>query len=209
MEETFVYQFNANLLLIILVEIKIQRWRVKGSCLVCEKNWSNSNSLMTVTMVWGHWNWIEPGKLQRGYHHAVSKPSLVISHKSPARQTVEYETTTLSSWGPTAVLIVQQTTSSSAYSSQPFLSADISSKLHLKQTEIKRLLRFFSSFLTLFFFSTALSHWDFPHGKFWLLFLGKASCDRVVLPNPQCMLGVSVFPYSTKLWHELSWTITK
>ena len=28
---------------------------------------------------------------------------------------------------------------------------------------------------------------------------GKASCNRVALPNPRCMLGVLVFPYSTKL----------
>ena len=33
------------------------------------------------------------------------------------------------------------------------------------------------------FFTTVLSHWDFSHGKFRLLFPGKASCDRVTLPN--------------------------
>ena len=183
MEETFVYQFNANLLLIILVGIKIQRWRVKGSRLVCEKNWSNSNSLMTVTMVWGHWNWIEPGKLQRGYHHAVSKPSLVISHKSPARQTVEYETTTLSSWGPTAVLIVQQTTSSSAYSSQPLLNADISSKLHLKQTEIKRLLHFFLHSLHYFFFQLHCPIGIFHMGNSGCFFWEKPAVTELCYPT--------------------------
>ena len=42
---------------------------------------------------------------------------------------------------------------------------------------------------TLKFFSlTVLSNWDFSRGKFELLSLGKASCDRVVLPNVWCML---------------------
>ena len=46
-----------------------------------------------------------------------------------------------------------------------------------------------------FFFLTAvLSRWDFSYGKIWLLSPGKASCDRVALPNPRCMLGVLVFP---------------
>ena len=42
--------------------------------------------------------------------------------------------------------------------------------------------------------TTLLSHRDFFHWKFGLLFMGKTSCDRVVLPNLQCILGVSVFP---------------
>ena len=33
-----------------------------------------------------------------------------------------------------------------------------------------------------------------PHGKFGLLSPGKASCDRVVLPNLLCILGALVFP---------------
>ena len=51
-------------------------------------------------------------------------------------------------------------------------------------------------FLKLFLlFTNALSQWDFSHGKFELLFSpGKASCDRVALPNLRCMLGVLVFP---------------
>ena len=32
---------------------------------------------------------------------------------------------------------------------------------------------------------------------------GKASSDRVALPNLRCMLGVSVFPSFTELWHGL------
>ena len=43
------------------------------------------------------------------------------------------------------------------------------------------------------FLATVLSHWDFFHGKFGLLSLGKASCDEVALPNLQCTLGVLVF----------------
>ena len=39
-----------------------------------------------------------------------------------------------------------------------------------------------------------LSQWDFCHGKFGLLSLGKASFDRVALPNLLCMLVVLVFP---------------
>ena len=37
-----------------------------------------------------------------------------------------------------------------------------------------------------------LSHWDFSHGKFRLPSRGKASCDRVALPNPWCIFGVLV-----------------
>ena len=36
-----------------------------------------------------------------------------------------------------------------------------------------------------FFFTNILSQWDFSLGKFDLLCLGKASCDRVALPNLQ------------------------
>ena len=35
--------------------------------------------------------------------------------------------------------------------------------------------------------------WDFSHGKYGLLSLGKASCDRVALPNILCMLSVIAF----------------
>ena len=38
-----------------------------------------------------------------------------------------------------------------------------------------------------FFFTTALSQWDFSHEKFGLPSTGKASCDRVALPNLRCM----------------------
>ena len=51
------------------------------------------------------------------------------------------------------------------------------------------LLLLFPSFFS-FFFTTVLSQWDFSHGKFGLLSPGKASCDRVVLPNLLCMLVV-------------------
>ena len=40
------------------------------------------------------------------------------------------------------------------------------------------------------FFTTVLFHWVFSHGKLGLLSLAKANCDRVALPNLQCMLGV-------------------
>ena len=43
-------------------------------------------------------------------------------------------------------------------------------------------------------FTTVLSKWDFSNGKFRLLSKGKASCDRVVLPNLKRMLNVFVFP---------------
>ena len=42
-------------------------------------------------------------------------------------------------------------------------------------------------------FTTALSQWDFSNGKFGLPFPGKASCDRVALPDLGCILGVLVF----------------
>ena len=44
------------------------------------------------------------------------------------------------------------------------------------------------------FFTTVLSQWNFPHGKPGLLSPGKASCDRVELPNLRYMLGVLAFP---------------
>ena len=50
-----------------------------------------------------------------------------------------------------------------------------------------------SSFFFLFFFTTVLFQWDFFHGKFRLLSPGKASCNRVALPNLLCMLGVWCF----------------
>ena len=58
----------------------------------------------------------------------------------------------------------------------------------------------FHLFLSLFFITTVLSHWYFFQGKFGLLFFqGKASCDRVALPNLRCMLSVLVFPQSIEL----------
>ena len=49
--------------------------------------------------------------------------------------------------------------------------------------------------VTIFFFlTTALSQWEFSHGKFRLPSLGKASCNRAMLPNLGCMQGVLVFP---------------
>ena len=44
------------------------------------------------------------------------------------------------------------------------------------------------------YFTNVLSHWDFFHGKFGSLSPGKASCDRVALPNLRCTLGVLEFP---------------
>ena len=43
--------------------------------------------------------------------------------------------------------------------------------------------------LLTFFFTTVLSQWDFSRGKFGLPSPGKASCNRVALPNLGCMLG--------------------
>ena len=45
-----------------------------------------------------------------------------------------------------------------------------------------------------FTFSTVSSQWDLSHAKFGLLYPGKASFDRVALPNQGCMLDVLVFP---------------
>ena len=39
-----------------------------------------------------------------------------------------------------------------------------------------------------------LSHWDFSREIFRLLSLGKASCNRVMLPNQRCMLSLLLFP---------------
>ena len=53
--------------------------------------------------------------------------------------------------------------------------------------------------VSFFIFAAILSQWDFSQRKFGLPSPGKASCDRVALPNLRCMLGVLVFPYSTEL----------
>ena len=42
--------------------------------------------------------------------------------------------------------------------------------------------------------TTLLSQWNFSQGKFGLPSLGKATCDRVAIPNLRCMLGVLAFP---------------
>ena len=41
--------------------------------------------------------------------------------------------------------------------------------------------------------TTVLSQWDFSYGKLGLSSLGKASYDKVALPNLRCLLGVLVF----------------
>ena len=59
--------------------------------------------------------------------------------------------------------------------------------------------------LFFFFLLTALSHWDFSHGQLELLSLGKASCDRVALPNLRCTLdGILLFP--GVIHRTLTWT---
>ena len=67
----------------------------------------------------------------------------------------------------------------------------------LSQKILRKSLSYGTAILLLFLlllFTAVLSEWDFSHWKFRLLFPGKASCDRVVLPNLLCMLGVLVFP---------------
>ena len=44
------------------------------------------------------------------------------------------------------------------------------------------------------FYTNVLSQWDFSYGEFGLPSPGKASCDRVALPNLGCMLGALVLP---------------
>ena len=65
--------------------------------------------------------------------------------------------------------------------------------LSLARTFNWNVLYFYFEFFFFLLFTTVLSEWDFSHGKFGLLSPGKASCDRVALPNLPCMLGVLVF----------------
>ena len=51
-----------------------------------------------------------------------------------------------------------------------------------------------SGFDDFFFEQLYCPFWDFSHGKFGVLSPGKASCDRVALPNLRCMHAVFVFP---------------
>ena len=55
-------------------------------------------------------------------------------------------------------------------------------------------LRFFLFFLPLHCPIGIFLLWEI-----WVASPGKASCNRVALLNPRCMLGVSVFPYFTEL----------
>ena len=59
------------------------------------------------------------------------------------------------------------------------------------QSDVRELMS--CDFFELLLFTTVLSQWDLPHGRIRLLSPGKASCDRVKLPNLWCMLGVLVF----------------
>ena len=52
------------------------------------------------------------------------------------------------------------------------------------------------------FFTTALSHWDFPHGKSGLLSPGKASCDSHAT---QPILVAGYFSVSI-IYRTLTWT---
>ena len=45
------------------------------------------------------------------------------------------------------------------------------------------ILKFHQIYLFIYLFNNSISHLDFSHGKFGLLSLGKASCDRVAFPN--------------------------
>ena len=56
---------------------------------------------------------------------------------------------------------------------------------------LNRQLAFKVFFVSVFIFTTVLSHWNFSRRKFRLLSPGKASCNRVALPNLQCMPGVT------------------
>ena len=64
---------------------------------------------------------------------------------------------------------------------------------------LETIVSFIYFILFLFTFTTVLSHWDFFHAKFGLPSSRKASCDRVVVPNLWCMLGVLVFRKSAEL----------
>ena len=67
----------------------------------------------------------------------------------------------------------------------------------------------------LFFFggeesTTVLSHWISPMGKIGLFYQGKASCDRVALPNLRCIPGVLVYLiHRTLTWATGSITCTQ
>ena len=51
-------------------------------------------------------------------------------------------------------------------------------------------------------FNNCNVHRDFSHGKFRLLSLGKASCDRVAT-QPTVYAGCFMFSWSTEFWHGL------
>ena len=58
-------------------------------------------------------------------------------------------------------------------------------------------------FFVVVFLTTVLSHLDFCHRKFGFLSQGKASSDRVALPNLRCVLGV----FGVSVIHgTLTWT---
>ena len=58
--------------------------------------------------------------------------------------------------------------------------------------------------------TTVLSHWISPMGKIGLFYQGKASCDRVALPNLRCIPGVLVYLiHRTLTWATGSITCTQ
>ena len=66
--------------------------------------------------------------------------------------------------------------------------------IHRIQTFYKLKKKNFVVVVVVELFTTALSKSNFSRRKFGLPSPGKASCDRVVLPNQGSMLGVLVFP---------------
>ena len=64
----------------------------------------------------------------------------------------------------------------------------------LAKEEARQEQLFIYLFIYFVYYFLQLYCYDFSHKEFRLLFPGKASCNRVTLPNLWCMLGILVFP---------------
>ena len=80
----------------------------------------------------------------------------------------------------------------------PHLSLKVSSRLFCSDRLFRKYRRTTlgcTDYAYIFFYNCiVMSQWNFSQRKFGLPSLGKASCDRIALPNLRCMLGVLVFP---------------
>ena len=143
--------------------------------------YSHPSSTHTLAERWRHWNPIIKVKRQRTIRKYVTQ---VLHSNSPNIPTAG---------GTTKNSVENQHMSTAQFSANLWSQRSRQQYHHPDKTVI----------FVLYYFTTVLSHWDFSCGKFGLLFPGKASCDRVTLPQPAVHAGC----FSVSIIHRtLTWT---